>query len=286
MNDPIRPTLLTLSLFLLLPALPLHAEDAGDATKKIIEAYDNSRFEEAAKLAQAFIQNFAQSPNLPSAYLLLARSQYNLSQWTPAITAYRKLQTLSKEKDVLEEASYYILQSLVAQGNASPEKSAERKKNLSEALTLIAAFPKEFPESKSLPEIRLLQARIHIQEGAFAEASQDLDAARTADKEKELAEDIDYLQGYAEAQRARQLLADFKKADGEAALARAGQIYARIASGTNPALALEANLQLASLDLAAGRMPEAITRLRSIPGKEELISLLEAKLAPLRAQIT
>ena len=286
MNDRLRPTLLTLSLLLLLPSLPLHAEDAGDATKKIVEAYDNSRFEESAKLAQTFIQNFAQSPNLPSAYLLLARSQYNLSQWTPAITAYRKLQTLSKEKDVLEEASYYILQSLVAQGNASPEKSAERKKNLSEALTLIAAFPKEFPDSKSLAEIRLLQARIHIQEGAFAEASQDLDAARTADKEKELAEDIDYLQGYAEAQRARQLLADFKKADGEAALARAGQIYARIANGTNPALALEANLQLASLDLAAGRIPEAITRLRSIPGKEELISLLEAKLAPLRAQIT
>jgi outer membrane protein assembly factor BamD (BamD/ComL family) len=286
MNDRICSTLLTLSLLLLLPALPLHAEDAADATKRIVEAYDNSRFEEAAKLAQAFIQSFPQSPNLSSAYLLLARSQYNLSQWTPAITAYRKLQTLSKEKDVLEEASYYILQSLVAQGNASPEKSAERKKNLSEALTLIAAFPKEFPDSKSLAEIRLLQARIHIQEGAFAEASQDLDAARTADKEKELAEDIDYLQGYAEAQRARQLLADFKKADGEAALARAGQIYARIANGTNPALALEANLQLASLDLAAGRIPEGITRLRAIPGKEELISLLEAKLAPLRAEIT
>jgi tetratricopeptide (TPR) repeat protein len=286
MNDRIRPTLLALSLLLLLPALSLHAEEDPNASNKILEAFNNSRFEEAAKLAQTFIQSFPQSPNLPSAYLLLARSQYNLSQWASAITAYQKLQTLSNEKDVLEEASYFILQSLVAQGNASPEKSAERKKNLSEALTLIAAFPKKFPESKSLAEIRLLQARIHIQEGAFAEASQDLDAARIADKEKDLSEDIDYLQGYAEAQRARQLLADFKKADGEAALARAGQIYARIANGSNPALALEANLQLASLDLAAGRIPEGITRLRAIPGKDELISLLEAKLAPLRAQIT
>jgi tetratricopeptide (TPR) repeat protein len=285
MNDRIRPTLLTLSLLLLIPALSLHAQDAADATKKIVEAYNNSRFEEAAKLAQGFIQSFPQSPNLPSAYLFLARSQYNLSQWTPAITAYRKLQTLSKEKDVLEDASYFILQSLVAQGNASPEKSAERKKNLSEALTLIAAFPKEFPDSKSLAEILLLQAKLQIQQGAFAEASQSLDAARKADQEKDFSEDIDYLQGYAEAERAKQLLADFKKADGEAALARAGQIYARIANGSNPALALDANLQLASLDLAAGRIPEGITRLRAIPGKDELILLLEAKLAPLRAQI-
>ena len=121
------------------------------------------------------------------------------------------MQSVSKEKDVLEEAAYYIIQSLAAQAGAAPEKSAERKKSTAETLTLITAFPKEFPESKSLGEIRLLQARLHIQEGAFAEASQDLDAARTSDKEKELTEDIDYLQAYAEAQRARQLLADFKK---------------------------------------------------------------------------
>jgi len=285
MNDWIRPTLLTLSLLLLIPALPLHAQDAADATKKIVEAYDNSRFEEAAKLAQAFIQNSPQSRNLPGVYFYLARSQYNLSQWGSAITSFGKLQTLSTEKDVLEEASYCILYSLVAQGNASPEKSAERKKNFSEALIQIAAFPKKFPESKSLGEILLLQAKLQIQQGAFAEASQALDAARKADQEKDFSEDIDYLQGYAEAERAKQLLADFKKADGEAALARAGQIYARIANGSNPALALDANLQLASLDLAAGRIPEGITRLRAIPGKDELILLLEAKLAPLRAQI-
>ena len=145
---------------------------------------------------------------------------------------------------------------------------------------------KDYPESKSRGEIRLLQARLHIQESNFAEASKDLDAARTEDKEKELLEEIDYLQGYAEAQRARQLLADFKKSEGEAALARAAQIYSRIANGPNPALALEANLQLASIDLSAGRLPEAMIRLRAIPGRDELISLLEAKLAPLRAEIT
>jgi len=278
--------LLLIPLLLILPALPLHAEETGEATKKIVEAYDNKRFEEAAKLAGAYIQSFPNSPNLPSAYLLLARSQYNLSKWTEAVASYRKLQSLAKEKDVKEEASYYILQSLVSQSSATPDKSAERKKLIEETLSLIAAFPKEFPDSKSLSEILLLQARLQIQQGAFAEASQALDAARKADQEKEFSEDIDYLQGYAEAERAKQLLADFKKADGEAALARAGQIYSRIANGSDPALALEANLQLANLDLAAGRFPEAIARLRTISGRDELVSQLEAKLAPLRAQIT
>ena len=278
--------LLLIPLLLILPTLPLNAEEAGDATKKIVEAYDNKRFEEAAKLAGAYIQGFPNSPNLPSAYLLLARSQYNLSKWTDAVASYRKLQSLAKEKDVKEEASYYILQSLASQAGATPEKSAERKKLIAETLPLIAAFPKEFPESKSLGEILLLQARLQIQQGAFAEASQALDAARKADQEKEFSEDIDYLQGYAEAERAKQLLANFKKADGEAALARAGQIYSRIANGPDPALALEAKLQLANLDLAAGRFPEAIARLRTIPGRDELVSQLEAKLAPLRAEIT
>ncbi|NBT23811.1 hypothetical protein EBT11_04045 [bacterium] len=277
--------LLPCLLPLVLPAVSLPAEDVAEATKKIVEAYDNKRFEEAAKLAGSYIQTFPTSPNLPSAYLLLARSQYNLGKWTDAVAAYRKLQAVAKEKDVKEEASYYILQSLASQAGAAPEKSADRKKLITETLPLLAAFPKEFPDSKSLGEILLLQARLQIQLGAFAEASQTLDAARKADQAKEFSEDIDYLQGYAEAERARQLLADFKKADGEAALARAGQIYSRIANGSEPALALEANLQLANLDLAAGRFPEAIARLRTIPGRDELVSQLEAKLAPLRAQI-
>ncbi|NBR96303.1 MAG: hypothetical protein EBT48_01645, partial [Verrucomicrobia bacterium] len=282
-----RPTLLLPILIqLTLLSLPLYSQDAAEASKKIIEAYDNNRFEEAAKLAQAFIQATPQSPNLPSAYLLLARSQYNLTQWAPTIATYTKLLTLSKEKDVLEESAYYIIQAYAAQSSTSPEKSAERKKSLTEALSRIPTFLKDYPESKSRAEIRLLQARLHIQESNFAEASKDLDAARTEDKEKELLEEIDYLQGYAEAQRGRQLLADFKKSEGEAALARAAQIYSRIANGSSPALALEANLQLASIDLTAGRLPEAIVRFRSIPGRDELISQLEAKLAPLRAEIT
>ena len=275
-----------LSALLAISLSPLSAQEGAEAAKKIVEAYDNQRYDEVVKLSEAFIKATPQSLNISSAYLLLARSQYNLSQWAPAVAAYRKVQSVSKEKDVLEEAAYYIIQSLAAQAGAAPEKSAERKKSVAETLTLITAFPKQFPESKSLGEIRLLQARLHIQEGAFAEASQDLDAARSSDKEKELTENIDYLQAYAEAQRARQLLADFKKTDAEAALARAGQIYSRIAAGSNPALALEANLQMASLDLAAGRIPEAIVRLRTIPGKEELIELLQANLAPLRAEIS
>jgi len=277
--------LLLIPLLLILPTLPLNAEEAGDATKKIVEAYDNKRFEEAAKLAGAYIQGFPNSPNLPSAYLLLARSQYNLSKWTDAVASYRKLQSLAKEKDVKEEASYYILQSLASQAGAVAEKSAERKKLIAETLSLIAAFPKEFPDSKSLSEILLLQARLQIQQGAFAEASQALDAARKADQEKEFSEDIDYLQGYAEAERAKQLLANFKKADGEAALARAGQIYGKLAATGSPALAAEATLQLASLDLAGRRYDEAILRLRAVPGKDELIARLEANLAPLRAEV-
>ena len=286
MFHPILLPVLPLLALLTLPSLSLQAQDAADTSKKIVEAYDNNRFEEAAKLAQAFIQATPQSPNLPSAYLLLARSQYNLTQWAPSIATYTKLLTLSKEKDVVEESAYYIIQAYSAQSSASPEKSAERNKSLTEALSRIPTFLKDYPESKSRGEIRLLQARLHIQESNFAEASKDLDAARTEDKEKELLEEIDYLQGYAEAQRARQLLADFKKSEGEAALARAAQIYSRIANGPNPALALEANLQLASIDLSAGRLPEAMIRLRAIPGRDELISLLEAKLAPLRAEIT
>ena len=286
MFHPILLPVLPLLALLTLPSLSLQAQDAADTSKKIVEAYDNNRFEEAAKLAQAFIQATPQSPNLPSAYLLLARSQYNLTQWAPSIATYTKLLTLSKEKDVVEESAYYIIQAYSAQSSASPEKSAERTKSLTEALSRIPTFLKDYPESKSRGEIRLLQARLHIQESNFAEASKDLDAARTEDKEKELLEEIDYLQGYAEAQRARQLLADFKKSEGEAALARAAQIYSRIANGPNPALALEANLQLASIDLSAGRLPEAMIRLRAIPGRDELISLLEAKLAPLRAEIT
>jgi len=47
-----RPTLLLPLLALLtLLSLPLYSQDAAEASKKIVEAYDNNRFEEAAKLA-------------------------------------------------------------------------------------------------------------------------------------------------------------------------------------------------------------------------------------------
>ena len=159
MFHPILLPVLPLLALLILPSLSLQAQDAADTSKKIVEAYDNNRFEEAAKLAQAFIQATPQSPNLPSAYLLLARSQYNLTQWAPSIAAYTKLLTLSKERDVVEESAYYIIQAYSAQSSASPEKSAERNKSLTEALSRIPAFLKDYPESKSRGEIRLLQAQ-------------------------------------------------------------------------------------------------------------------------------
>ena len=200
----------TLAFALLFPEA-LRAQEAGDATKKILEAYEGGRFEETIKLANAFIQASPTSLNLPSAYLLLARSQYNLGKWPEAIVAYRKVQTITKEKDVKEESAYFILQAVAAQASAVPDKSAEQKKSIEEAIQLVAAFAKEFPESKSLAENLLLRARLHVQQSKYAEASADLDAARLADKEKYLTEDLDYLQGYAEAQRAKELLADFSR---------------------------------------------------------------------------
>ena len=67
MFHPILLPVLPLLALLILPSLSLQAQDAADTSKKIVEAYDNNRFEEAAKLAQAFIQATPQSTNLPSA---------------------------------------------------------------------------------------------------------------------------------------------------------------------------------------------------------------------------
>ncbi|NDE85234.1 MAG: hypothetical protein EB056_04305 [Verrucomicrobia bacterium] len=268
--------------------LPLGAsaqDAAGDAGKKILEAYNGGRYEEVVKLAEDFIKTSPQSPNLSSAQLLLARAQYSLGKWGEAIASYRKVQTTAKDKEVKEEALYYLAQASAAEAEALPEKSAERRKKIQETIQAVGDFAKEFPESKSLAETYLLRARLQVQLGKYAEASQDLEAARKADTENSMSEEIDYLQGFAEARRADELLADFKKADAEAAMARAGQIYARLASGSSPALAAEANLQLASLDMAARRFEEATGRLRAIPGKQELITQLEGKLAPLRAEL-
>ncbi|NDC81006.1 MAG: hypothetical protein EB090_07070, partial [Verrucomicrobia bacterium] len=244
-----------------------------------------NRYEEVVKLAEDFIKANPQSPNLASAQLLLARSQYSLGKWADAMANYRKVQASAKDKEVKEEALYYLAQASAAEAEALPEKSAERKKKMQETVQAIGDFAKEFPESKSLAETYLLRARLQVQLGKYAEASQDLEAARKADADNTMSEEIDYLQGFAEARRADELLADFKKADAEAAMARAGQIYSRLASGASPALAAEANLQIASLDLAARRFDEAMERLRAIPGKQELISQLEAKLAPLKAEL-
>jgi tetratricopeptide (TPR) repeat protein len=277
------PSALVLALLF---AVPLLAQDNNiEQAKKILDSYHSGKFEEVVKLANEFIQAKPQDQNLPNIYRLLASSYYNLGKWTDAVPAYRKVQTLSTEKDVKEDAGYCLAQSLANQAEASPEKSTDRKKYLEEAIQLTGEFGKTFPDSKSLAEILLLQARLHVQQGKYAEASKDLDAARKADTEKNLGEELDYLQGFAEAQRARELLAEFKKADGEAAVARASQIYARLASAGNPALATEATLQLANLDMAAGRYNEAIDRLRTIPGRTELLARLEAKLAPLRAEV-
>lgn len=272
--------LLTLALS---PASP--AQDAGEAAKKMLEAYNGGRYEEVVKLAEDFIKTNPQSPNLASAQLLLARSQYSLGKWGAAIFSYRKVQASAKDKELKEEALYYLAQASAAEAEALPEKSAERKKKIQETIQAVGDFAREFPESKSLAETYLLRARLQVQLGKYAEASQDLETARKADTEKAMGEEIDYLQGFAEARRADELLADFKKADADAAMARAGQIYSRLAASANPALAAEAKLQLASLDLSARRFDEAMERLRAIPGKQELIAQLEAKLAPLKAEL-
>ena len=262
------------------------AQDAAaEAGKKMQAAYEANRYDEVVKMAEEFIKTYPQSPNLSSAQLLLARSQYSLGKWSDAILNYRKVQSAAKEKEIKEEAMYYLAQAAAAQAEALPEKSAERNKQIQEAIQAVGDFTKEFPDSKSLTETCLLRARLQIQLGKYAEASQDLEAARNADTDRAMGEEIDYLQGFAEARRADELLADFKKADAEAAMARAGQIYARLAAGANPALAAEANLQLASLDVAARRFDEGMQKLRTVPGKQELIAQLEAKLAPLKAEV-
>jgi len=265
--------------------LPLSAQDAGEAAKKILEAYNGGKYEECSKLAGDFIKANPQSPNLPSAYLLQARSLYNLSRWTEAIAAYGKVASTATEKDVKEEAAYFIAQSAASQADTAPEKSPERKKGLEEAIQKISAFLNGYPESASRAEAFLLQSRINLLLGKYSESSQDLDEARKADKDKAFTDDIDYMQAFAEARRADELLADFKKTEAESALARAGQIYSKLASAGSPALAAEATLQLAGLDMAARRFDEAIARLRSVPGKDELIAKLEANLAPLRAEV-
>jgi len=263
----------------------LLAQDPAEAAKKILEAYNAAQYEESAKLAADFIKANPQSPNLPSAYLLQARSLYNLAKWPEAIAAYGKVASTATEKDVKEEAAYFIAQSAASQADAAPEKSAERKKSLEDAIQKIAAFLKDYPESSSRAEAFLLQSRLNLLLGKYAESSQALDEARKADKDKAFTDDIDYMQAFAEARRAEELLADFKKTEAEAALARAGQIYSKLAAAGSPALAAEATLQIASLDLSARRFDEAIARLRTVPGKEELIAKLEANLAPLRAEV-
>jgi len=281
-----RTLVFTLGGFLLLAGTnPLSAQDAGETAKKILEAYNAGKYEECAKLAGDFIKANPQSPNLSSAYLLQARSLYNLSQWTEAIAAYGKLASTATEKDVKEEAAYFVAQCAASQADAAPEKSPERKKGFEEALKKISAFLKDYPESTSRAEAFLLQSRINLLLGKYSESSQALDEARKADKDKAFTDDIDYMQAFAEARRADELLADFKKTEAEAALARAGQIYAKLAASGSPALAAEATLQLASLDLAGRRYDEALARLRTVPGKDELIVKLDAKIAPLRAEV-
>ena len=285
-----KPCMKAVRIFCLLalavPAVGLRAQEGGEATKKILEAFTGARYEEAAKLAAEFIKANPQSPNLASAYLVQARSFYNLSKWAEAITAYEKVASTAPEKDIKEEAAYYMAQSAASQADAAPEKSAERKKSFENALQKIAAFLKGYPESASRAEAFLLQSRVYLLLGQYAESSQALDEARKADKTKGFTDDIDYMQAYAEARRADELLADFKKTEAEAALARAGQIYAKLAASGSPSLAAEATLQLASLDLAGRRYEEAIARLRTVPGKDELIAKLETNLAPLRAELS
>ena len=245
----IQRALVLLAVPLLLPLRCPAQDAAAEAGKKMQAAYEASRYEEVVKLAEEFIKSYPQSPNLSSAQLLLARAQYSLGKWSESIANYRKVKTATKEKEIQEEAAYYLAQAAAAEAESLPEKSTERKKKIEEAIQAVGDFAKEFPESKSMAETFLLRARLQVQLGKFTEASQDLEAARKADTDGSMSEEIDYLQGYAEARRADELLADFKKADAEAAMARAGQIYARLASGANPALAAEANLQLAILDV-------------------------------------
>jgi len=281
----VQTLVFTWALIVLAGTGPLAAQDAGEAAKKILEAFNAGQYEESAKLAGEFIKTHPQSPNLPSAYLLQARSLYNLSKWPEAIAAYGKVGSTATEKDIKEEAAYFIAQSSASQADAAPEKSSERKKGLEEALQKTTVFLKEYPESPYRTEAFLLQSRLHLLSGKYAESSQALDEARKADKDKAYTDDIDYLQAFAEARRADELLTDFKKTEAEAALARAGQIYAKLAASGSPALAAEATLQMAGLDLAARRFDEAIARLRTVPGKDELIARLEANLAPLRAEV-
>ena len=188
---PVRTLVLALGLGLGAGVAPLLAQDAAETAKKILEAYNGGRYEECAKLAGDFIKASPQSPNLPSAYLLQARSLYNLSKWSEAIAAYGKVASTATEKDVKEEAAYFIAQCAASQADSAPEKSAERKKGLEEALQKIATFLKDFPESSSRAEAFLLQSRLNLLLGRYAESSQALDEARKADKEKAFTDDID-----------------------------------------------------------------------------------------------
>ena len=177
-----RKTLLfTLALTGVAGLTPLSAQDAAEAAKKILESFNAGRYEEGNQLAADFIKANPQSPNLPSAYLLQARSLYNLSKWPEAIAAYGKVAATAPEKDVKEEAVYFIAQSAASQADAAPEKSPERKKGFEDALQKVAAFLKDYPESSSRAEAFLLQSRINLLLGKYAESSQALDEARKAE---------------------------------------------------------------------------------------------------------
>ena len=110
-----------------------------DLTKKICEAYEAGRFEETIKLGNEFIQISPNSPNLPSAYLLIARSQYNLGKWTEAIDAYRKAQATSTDNDVKEEASNFILKATTAQAKTASKTAPEQNNTVSTSLLGLSA---------------------------------------------------------------------------------------------------------------------------------------------------
>ncbi len=262
----------------------LFAQDQQAALKNLEEAYLSDRFEECTKLSGDFIQAHPQSPNLPLVYLYQARSFYSLSRWAEAKAAYEKA-AAAKEKEIKEEVSLNLALIAGSQADGSPEKSPERQKGYEEALTRIRAFLQEYPQSESRTEGLLFEARLHLLLGKYAESSQSLDLARQADKDKLYLDEIDGMQAFAEARRSEELMADFKKAEAEAASARAGQIYGKLANSGSPAVAAEASLQLAALDINARRYSEAIQRLRSIPGKEEILARLRAKLDSLNAEI-
>ncbi len=216
----------------------------------------------------------------------LAWCYYLTGNYAKAIPLFEGLSGVRAPSEAVRQQSLFLLADCKARlAESQAPGSAERKKNIKEAIELQTKFQATCQKSEFIPNSIYGRAYAHYLDGQLEQAAADLATLIRTYPSNAAARDGQYLLANVYSRQALELMRAGKTADTQPLLEKARAIFTQLSKiEGNLAMANDSAFALAETWFNAGYYQDAIRYFREVRSKQDVVLDLRARLASLDAQ--